>query len=489
MLPRIAILTLTVGFAARAEDVATARKLEEMRLPVSAFFFYGEVLRGASTGPGAAEAAAAVQRLSDALHDEMFGPNLLAKLDANAIAALPNASAPRVHAALALLQYRAGKFEAAQREADAVPKDSDAFPQAQYVAGLLAQRTAPERGVAALNGVLSDGRSSAELRELSHLALGRTLYGMHRYGEASAEYAKLPRFSRHWDEALFEGAYADLMRGDPGGALGKLQSLHSPHLSDEFAPESENLAAIVYHQHCLWPEVRTALQRFDRIYLPMRDQVRAVLSRDPSPASLLAALDGKGDVELPKPVRHHLRKNERVESMLAYAARIDDERRRVRDNEDFARSELGTEVLDVLAQNRDLTNDLLAKFVKGRLADLAHLIDVLEGEKDVIAFEATKGEKGFLERDVDAKKILASEALFRPQQPSTGHEYWAFDGEYWPDEIGYYQATIKDACPATWKEPEERALPATGGAPQARSIGDEAPVAKAGRPEHAEAKP
>ncbi|MFL5437531.1 MAG: hypothetical protein ACJ79W_00080, partial [Myxococcales bacterium] len=115
--------------------------------------------------------------------------------------------------------------------------------------------------------------------------------------------------------------------------------------------------------------------------------------------------------------------------------------------------------------------------------------DVLEGEKDVIAFEATKGEKGFLERDVDAKKILASEALFRPQQPSTGHEYWAFDGEYWPDEIGYYQATIKDACPATWKEPEERALPATGGAPQARSIGDEAPVAQAGRPEHTEARP
>ena len=56
--------------------------------------------------------------------------------------------------------------------------------------------------------------------------------------------------------------------------------------------------------------------------------------------------------------------------------------------------------------------------------------------------------------DVDAKKILAAEVLFRPQQPATGHEYWAFDGEYWPDEIGYYQATIKDACPAR-KEPEQ----------------------------------
>jgi hypothetical protein len=452
---RIAIAPLlALGFAARADDATTARDLEQRRLPVSAFFFYGEVLRHAKPGPEAAQAAARVQAISEALHDEVFGPNLLAKLDPATIASLPAGVASRVHAALALLHYRGGKFEDAQREAAAVAKDSDAFPQAQYVAGLLAQRSAPEGAVGIFQTVLSDPRSSGELRELSHLALARTLYGLRRYADASAGYAKLPRFSRHWDEALFEGAYADLMRGDPGGALGKLQSLHSPHLSDEFAPESENLAAIVYHQHCLWPEVRTALKRFDLIYLPMRDQVRAVLARDPAPAALLAALDGKGEIRLPDPVRHHLRKNERVASMLAYAARVDDEEKRIRADGDLLRSELGKEALEIVARHRELTGEVTARFVRNRLKDLAHLIDVLEGDKDVIAFEATKGEKGFLEKDVDAKKILAAEVLFRPQQPATGHEYWAFDGEYWPDEIGYYQATIKDACPAR-KEAEQ----------------------------------
>ncbi|TMB35763.1 MAG: hypothetical protein E6J62_08955 [Deltaproteobacteria bacterium] len=445
---------LALGVAARADDAATARDLEQKRLPVSAFFFYGEALRHAKPGPDAAQAAAGVQRISEALHDEVFGPNLLARLDPATIASLPPDVSPRVHAALALLQYRAGKLEDAKREASAVPNDSTAFPQAQYVAGLLAQRSQPEGAVAIFEGVLSDRRSSNELRELSHLALARTLYGLRRYPEASAEYGKLPRFSRHWDEALFEGAYADLMRGDPGSALGKLQSLHSPHLSDEFAPESENLAAIVYHQHCLWPQVRTALKRFDLIYLPMRDQVRAVLARDPAPAALLASLDGKGDVRLPDPVRHHLRKNERVESMLAYAAKVDDEERRIRGDGELSRSELGKELLDIVARHRELTDGVTAKFVRNRLEDLAHLIDVLEGDKDVVAFEATKGEKGFLEKDVDAKKILSAEVLYRPEQPATGHEYWAFDGEYWPDEIGYYQATIKDACPAR-KEPEQ----------------------------------
>ena len=446
---------LAVAVAARADDAATARDLEARGLPVSAFYFYGQVLQSAKPGPEAAVAAAGVQRISEALHDEVFGPNLLAKLDPTAIASLPPDVASRVHAALALFQYRAGKLDDAQREASAVAKDSDAFPQAQYVAGLLAQRAAPESAVAIFNGVLSDRRSSGELRELSHLALARTLYGLRRYADASTDYAKLPRFSRHWDEALFEGAYADFMRGDPGAALGRLQSLHSPHLSDEFAPESENLAAIVYHQHCLWPEVRIALKRFDMIYLPMRDQVRAVLTRDPAPAALLAALDGKGDIRLPDPVRHHLRKNERVESMLAYAAKVDAEERRIRSDAELSRSDLGKELLEIVGRHRELTFDVTAKFVRNRLEDLAHLIDVLEGDKDVIAFEATKGEKGFVEKDVDAKKILAKETLYRPEQPATGHEYWPFDGEYWPDEIGYYRATIKDACPAPRKDTEQ----------------------------------
>ena len=132
---------LALAAAARADDAATARDLEQRRLPISAFFFYGEVLRQAQSGPGATVAAAGVQRISQALHDEVFGPNLLAKLDPATIASLPPDVSSRVHAALALLQYRAGKLDDARREAAAVSRDSDALPQAQYVAGLIAQRS------------------------------------------------------------------------------------------------------------------------------------------------------------------------------------------------------------------------------------------------------------------------------------------------------------------------------------------------------------
>jgi len=92
------------------------------------------------------------------------------------------------------------------------------------------------------------------------------------------------------------------------------------------------------------------------------------------------------------------------------------------------------------------------KFIKGRLVDLAHLIDVLDGDKEIIAFETTKAEKDQLEGNVNVGARLASQNLYRPEIPETGYEYWPFDGEYWPDEIGYYKYTLKNACPLKKKD-------------------------------------
>jgi hypothetical protein len=289
------------------------------------------------------------------------------------------------------------------------------------------------------------------LKELAWIALGRTLYGLRRYAEASAAYAKLPRFSRHWDEALFEGAYADLQMGDPGAALGKLHSLHSPHLRDEFVPESLNLTAILFHQRCLYAQVRGATAQFDREYLPVREQMKKILAAGPAFEEYWRML-ANDDQRLPPAVQHHLQKNERIASFRAYLDRLGRESGRIRADSSLAGTVLGAELLEAIARQKELTEQLGGKFVQGRLADMARLIDVLEGDKELIAFETTKGEKETLENRVDVKAQLASQQLRRPAMPETGHEYWPFDGEYWPDEIGYYRYTVKDACPRSKDE-------------------------------------
>src|SRR5205814_4483697 len=132
--------------------------------------------------------------------------------------------------------------------------------------------------------------------------------------------------------------------------------------------------------------------------------------------------------------------------------RLDGETAKVRNDGELSKAPLGNDLLDLIAKQKTLMAQVAGKFIKGRLADLAHLIEVLDGDKEIIGFETTKGEKEILESNTNVRAQLVSQPLYRTPMPQTGHEYWPFDGEYWPDEIGYYKYTIKTACAAKKKE-------------------------------------
>jgi hypothetical protein len=432
-----------------------AQSLHKLGLGFGSFYYYGQILESGPAHPYYDKAVEGAVAVTEQYHDEVLGPNVLSKAYNDRFARLPPEVLAKVNYYVALLAYRAGKYDQAEQVLRGVPPESAVYPQAQYLSGLMLQRKDPEQAVKVFRGILGmegpNHRDLANLKELTHLALGRTLYALRRYGEARDSYHALPRFSRHWDEALFEGAYADLLADDPGSALGKLHSLHSPHLSDEFAPESLNLTAIIYHQRCLYPQVREVIAEFNREYVPMKDEVKRVLDSNP-PVGTYWQMLAPGEARLPAAVQHHLQKNERVETMVQYLGRLDQESARIGRDPELAKSPLGANLLDLISKQKALMAQVAGTFIKGRLADVAHLIEVLDGDKEIIGFETTKGEKEMLERSFDIKGHLEAQVLQRPPMPATGHEYWPFDGEYWPDEIGYYKYTLKDACAPGKKE-------------------------------------
>jgi hypothetical protein len=191
--------------------------------------------------------------------------------------------------------------------------------------------------------------------------------------------------------------------------------------------------------------VREVIAEFNREYVPMKDEVKRILDSDPPVGTYWQSL-AAGETRLPAAVQHHLQKNERVEAMVNYLGRLDQESARIGRDPELGKSPFGANLLDLIGKQKALMAQVAGKFIKGRLADLAHLIEVLDGDKEIIGFETTKGEKEMLETSFDVRAHLASQALHRPPMPAAGHEYWPFDGEYWPDEIGYYKYTLKDAC-------------------------------------------
>ena len=450
--------TSTVPDSRFKAEYYLAQSLSKLNLGFSAFFYYGQIIKAGPTHPYYFKSVEGALMVTEDYRDEVLGPNVLNRAYNAQFGKLPPEVLAKINYYIALLGYRAGRYGEADQFLQGVPVESSAYAQAHYLAGLLYQRADPVKAVRVFQEILAIDskkyRDLKEIKELTHLALGRTLYGLGKYEEASGEYAQLPRFSRHWDEALFEGAYADLLNDDPGGALGKLHSLHSPHLSDEFAPESQTLEAIIYHQHCLYPQVREAVGRFDKNYVPARDQVKKILETSPSLETLAALVvpdtfagaPPSSAGGLPSAVQHHLAKNERVSAMLDYVGRLDGETKRLKADADLASGTLGTDLLDLIGKQRALMVQVAGKFVKGRLADLVSHVTELDGQKRIIDFETTKGEKEFLQQNVNVHARLLTQRLSRPAMPVTGHEYWPFDGEYWPDEIGYYRYTVKNAC-------------------------------------------
>jgi adenosylhomocysteinase len=70
------------------------------------------------------------------------------------------------------------------------------------------------------------------------------------------------------------------------------------------------------------------------------------------------------------------------------------------------------------------------------------------GDATLLIHEGVKAEKEFAESGADQNSLLRKQTLYRPSMPAENWNYWKFQGEFWRDEIGYYQYTLKNGCPA-----------------------------------------
>ena len=157
-----------------------------------------------------------------------------------------------------------------------------------------------------------------------------------------------------------------------------------------------------------------------------------------------------GDQRAPA-VQHHLRKNERVASMIGYLERLERETARVRGDGALAGSPLGADLLDLLARQKALMAQVAGKFIQGRLADMARLIDGLDADKEIIGFETTKGEKEMLETDFDVRSQLDTERLRRPARPRTARKSFPSSANW-----ARRSSTIAKRPPSAWRRSARR---------------------------------
>jgi len=465
----------------RQAEFQLARALEIKGYPVAASIYYSGVVREGPSHPYHLQAVEGLVRVQDKLRDPFLIPSALDRSFDASWARLPRDVRGRVNYLVALTSHRANKLEEARQFAEEVPEESPVYGKAQYLLGvLLADPRYPggPQDAAALAAFqraieLKDAKHQQDLqhvRELALLGKGRLLYAQKRYEEAVKTYEAIPRFSRYWDQALFELGFARFRGEDYGGALGALQALHAPQFEAAFQPESWLLKATIYYFSCLYDEAAASMKAFHTLYQPMRAQMEPLLTQEHELQDYFKLINDPKDGRLPRPVKLWVRNNERIIGLFKLLEEIDREKAAARSEKAWGQGRMADALGAYLDQNREVVVQTAGKLVKNRLTEATENIKKYTNDGSLIRFETTLRQKDLYEQGVDQSKVLKAQRIHRPAMPAEDWNYWAFQGEFWIDEIGYYQYTLKQGCPAPKMEAEaEEARPP--GAPVQSSKG------------------
>ena len=440
--------------------------LQHAGLPFAAFVYLTPVVKAGPTHPLHAKGVEAFVALQETLDDDYLIPSILnntydAFADAWATAS-PEVLA-RINYLIGRISYRKALFDDARLFLEAVPPTSQFHARARYMLGVaLADPRFPaaddaERRLNATKAVETFERvltittpqlDFADTRQLTFLALGRVNYNLGEYGRAVEWYEKVPRFSKYWDQALFEDGFARFQNDDLGGGLGSLQALYAPQFAGAFQPESWVLTATIYYFACLYPEAKASLREFEKIYLPMAEQLRPfVEAADRDLPSFYRLVADPSSDRLPRPVLNWVRSNRRMLGLFAMLNEIEKEKARLRDTPALVAAQITSEVIAALDENRGTLEQVAGNFARARLQEAQASIKSFSGQVEIIRFEIAKAETALAESGRDSRRALEEQALHRPKMPSEGWNYWKFEGEFWRDEIGYYQYTLKRGCP------------------------------------------
>jgi len=445
-----------------------ASSFQRANLPFTAFVYFTPIVKAGPQHPYHLKAVEALIVLQEVLNDDFLIPSIMNNLYdryADSWATLNLETLARINYLIGRIAHRKGKLDEAKQFLEAVPDTSQFYAKAQYMVGIsLADPRFPagdeqtrsknvEAAITTFENVLKIRTRQLDFddtKHLAYLALGRANYNQGQYQKSTEWYEKVPRFSKYWDQSLFENGFARFQNDDFGGALGSLQGLYAPQFAGAFQPESWILTSTTYYFSCLYDEAKSSLVEYERLYLPMAEKLKPLV--EPAEPKDLPAyfklVNTTESPEVPRAVLNWVRTNERMLGLFGMLKQIEAEKTTIDANQSWRAAKMASDLVTYLDQNKGTLEQAAGQTAKARLTEAYRTIKGFGDQVEIIRFEIAKAEKEFAETGLDGQALLRKQTLYRPQMPAENWNYWKFQGEFWRDEIGYYQYTLKRGCPA-----------------------------------------
>lgn len=460
-----------------------ARSFEKLGLNLAALKYWTDIAEAGNEHPYFEKAIEGLVNVGEALDDDLNVPKTLNKVyNGPNIATIEKMNPEvlqRVYFHVGRYVYNQQNFKEARKMFKTVKEGNPAYPGAQYMLGLLRLGVGqPDRPPPKFKEAVEHFENArkaipketanpklVELRDLSTLALARLYYeqayeledGDPKRTEglqlSKLEFQKVPRFSAGWSEALFERAWAHTVNNEYGRALGALHSLSAPYFQDQFYPEAKVLQAIIYYYNCQWDRVNTILEETKTAYEPMSERMTKLAESNlefdewyPLLQKSMEQSESSDDAALlPRRVAFAIASDPKFAKMERFLKEIDREQKVFEKNRTFAKSDMGTTLVEDFDANRQGYLGVMGKFLKSKVISLAAELSDITTRASLIALETKTAEADWLEQG----RSITNEArkrLPRPFIPDDSFQFWWFRNEYWIDELGYYEFTIKTEC-------------------------------------------
>jgi len=468
-------------------QIYLAETLKKLELYVPSLFYYQDLLKAGRANRFYLHALQGLLDLQDDLHDQVFIPILIdGAFDPAGFGQLDPAHIAHINYLVGELSFRRGKNDDAKLFLDYVAPTSPHYAKARYLLGILAVRqnksedalaifsalvtrleavdTSDALPLAAARGSLRDALAAAnpteaapsevtpdedddasDLRALSLIAAGRVAYGVGRYAEAEAYYARVPRYGRHWFTSLAELGWAHFRLSEYGKVLGDLQTVLSPVFRRHHRPEAYVVQALAYFVNCQWDRVRRSVDTFKLGYEPMLAMLKAYLAQDRAPVDYYRDVVRGGNKRFALEIAREVRRNKRFLDYHFMLEHMAFERTQAQELEGWRGTPLAEVALAIIDAQREQLEPVVGTWAKRRLVYLRDQLVNLQNQVNIIDFEVTDSERLWLEKGKEIAKGRRAR-LPRPEIPNDQWQHWSFDGEYWRDEAGYLQHALQSEC-------------------------------------------
>jgi tetratricopeptide (TPR) repeat protein len=358
--------------------------------------------------------------------------------------------------------YQEGNYAAARAFLSLVPKKTEFYANARMIEGVtLTREKKPVMAIAPLAAAVNASKDDTDgmTWRVANMNLGRAYYALGNFERAIEHFEATPRGSQQWFESLYEASWAYFRLGRFSGSLAHLQTVDSPFFDGVYHPDATLLRILIFYYLCKYIDGQTMLNEFTEEHRPIQVALDKALARaDGNPEELFEALYAwkvhhkDAGVPLPDPVKQYFATDESLVQVGDYLAGIDAELATVaKGRTGWEKSGLRKQVQRELEERKKVAAEDKGREALARLRTMHDVLLEHLGNSELYKIEMITAEKNIYDAAFQGR--LAEQVTTRKLDPNVpeGYDFWPFEGEYWVDELGWYEVNTINECLAIQK--------------------------------------